>query len=86
MSKQFIEASVTILLGIIGVAVIAVLVSSQAKTSAVIGAASGGFASDLLCALSPVIGGSCGGGRSLIPQVDSSVTFPTLGRGGVLQP
>ena len=60
MSDQLISSIVTILTAIIGVAILAVIVSPNARTSSVIGAASKGFAQDLGAALSPVTGGSLG--------------------------
>jgi hypothetical protein len=48
---------VTILVAIIGVAVLATLVSKQANTAGVIKAASGGFAQMLGAATGPVSGG-----------------------------
>lgn len=57
MSEQLITSIVTVLTAIIGVAILAVLVSNQANTVGVIKAASSGFATDLSAALSPVTGG-----------------------------
>lgn len=62
MSEQLINSVVTVLTAIIGVAIIAVLVSKQANTSGVIQAGSQGFATDLQTALSPVTGGTGGFG------------------------
>jgi hypothetical protein len=52
---------VTILMAIIGVAILAVLVSKQANTTNVIGAASQGFSGALGTALSPITGNALGG-------------------------
>ena len=85
MSERFIAAGVTILIGIVGVAVIAVLMSRQSNTTGLIQAGSQGFAQDLLCALSPITGGSCGG-FGLTPSVNSTITFGngiTPGIGGL---
>jgi PRD1 phage membrane DNA delivery len=60
MSDQLITSIVTVITAIIGVAILAVLVSPKAQTSAVIGAASRGFAADLGAALAPVSGGGLG--------------------------
>lgn len=46
---------------IVGVAVVAVLVSRNSQTPSVIGAATGGFAQDLAAAVSPITGGGIGG-------------------------
>lgn len=53
---QIMEAVVTIALGIIGVAFLAVLVSRNAQTPAVIQAAASGFGNSLDVAISPVTG------------------------------
>jgi uncharacterized membrane protein YbjE (DUF340 family) len=70
MSEQLITSVVTVLLAITGVAIIAVLVSKNANTSAVIGAGASGYSQALSTALSPVTGGSgtfnFGGGASYL--------------------
>lgn len=71
MSEKFIGASVAILLGIVGVAVLATLVSKQANTSNVISAGAGGFACVLRTALTGV--NACG--DNLTPDVNSTITF-----------
>jgi hypothetical protein len=75
MSEKFLASGVTILTGIIGVAVIALLVSRQANTSAVIGASASGFSGALCTALSPITGQCVGGSGGLIPSVNSTITF-----------
>jgi hypothetical protein len=77
MSEKFITAGVTILIAIVGVAVLALLVSKSSNTSAVLSASSGGFRDALCTALSP-IGVKCGSANSLIPNVNSTITFPGL--------
>jgi hypothetical protein len=62
MTDQLITSVVTVLTAILGVAVLAVLVSRNSQTSNVIRAAAGGFSQDLTAALSPL---SAGGGLSL---------------------
>jgi len=57
---QFGDSIVTVLLAIIGVAVIAVLVSKQAQTGSVLGAGGSALANAISCAESPVTGASCG--------------------------
>lgn len=69
MSDQLIGGFVTVATAIIGVAIIAVLVGSNARTSQVIGAAGNAFSSALGVAEAPVTGGSAFGG----------VQLPTLG-------
>lgn len=52
------EAGVTIALAIVGLAIVAVLVSNKANTTGVIQAGASGFANDLGVAESPVTGAS----------------------------
>lgn len=58
MGDQLISSVVTVLSAIVGLAIIAVLVSKQANTSGVISAGGSAFASDLQAAVSPITGGS----------------------------
>lgn len=67
MSDKLFGSLVTIATALIGVAIISVLVSQQANTSAVIKAATGGFAQDLSTAISPVTGGS--GSSISVPSI-----------------
>lgn len=64
MSDSLATSIVTVLLAVIGVAVIAVLVSPKAQTSSVIGAGSRGFSNILGSALSPITGGTFTGGAA----------------------
>lgn len=69
MTDQLISSVVAVLTAIIGVAIIAVLVSKNANTTGVIQAGGSAFSSALGTALSPVTGGStfgsfAGGGTS----------------------
>ena len=57
MSDQLITSVVTVVTAIIGVAILAVLVSRNSQTVNVVKAASTGFATDLGAALSPLTGG-----------------------------
>jgi len=57
VGDQLISSVVTVLTALVGVAIIAVLVSKQANTSGVIQAGASGFAQDLSAAVSPVTGG-----------------------------
>ncbi len=71
MSEQLVTAVVTVLMAIVGVAIIAVLVSKNANTSQVIGAGSSAFSQSLSTALSPVTGAqggtfNFGGGASYL--------------------
>jgi hypothetical protein len=67
MTEQLITSIVTVLTAIIGVAILAVLVSNQSNTSGVIKAASSGFAYDLQAALSPVTGSGINFGGISLP-------------------
>lgn len=60
MAESLITSIVTVATAIIGVAIIAVLVSRQSNTAGVIQAGAGGLAQDISAAVSPVTGG--GGG------------------------
>ena len=70
---------VTVATAIVGLAIIAVLVSNNAQTGNVIGAATGGFAQDLSAAVSPVTGagGAFGGfqNQSFMGGVSSGPTL-----------
>ena len=70
MGDKALTGFIAILTAIIGVAIIAVLVSKNANTTAVIGAGSQGFSQSLATALSPITGGSgnfnFGGGASYL--------------------
>jgi uncharacterized membrane protein YbjE (DUF340 family) len=58
MSDQLITSVVTVLTAIVGVAIIAVLVSKNANTSGVIQSGGSAFSQALATAVSPVTGGS----------------------------
>lgn len=58
MSDHLIASIVTVMTAIIGVAIIAVLVSQKAQTSSVISSAGNAFANDLTAAVAPVTGAS----------------------------
>jgi PRD1 phage membrane DNA delivery len=60
MSEQLVSSVTSVLLAIVGVAIIAVLVSKNANTTSVIGAGGSAFAQDLGTAVSPLTGGSLG--------------------------
>jgi len=69
MSDKLITATVTVVLAIIGVAVIAMLVSGKSDTGGVLSAGGKGFSQMLCAALSP-LGINCG-----VPSVTSSISF-----------
>ena len=62
MGDKAITGLITIITAIIGVAIIAVLVSQKSNTSGVLTAGGKAFSSILQTAVSPVSGGSLGGG------------------------
>ena len=62
MGDQLITSVTSVLMAIVGVAIIAVLVSKNANTTGVIQAGSQGFSGALGTALSPVTGSSGGFG------------------------
>ena len=64
MSESLITSVVTVLMAIVGVAIIAVLVSKNANTTGVIQAGGSAFSGALGTALSPVTGGGGFGGFS----------------------
>ena len=57
MGEQLISSVTTVLVAIVGLGILAVLVSKQANTSGVINAGGRAFSSSLLAAEAPVIGG-----------------------------
>ncbi len=59
--NQTVEAIAAIVAGIIGVAIVAVLVSSNAKTSDVISSSGSALAGVIKAAVQPVAGGSTSG-------------------------
>ena len=69
MSYQLITAVVSIVLGIIGLAALATVLSGQAQTSNVIKSASGGLATDISAATNPYSGGN--GGLGSLPSLGS---------------
>ncbi len=64
MGDHIIASGVAVATAIVGLAIIAVLVSRQANTSGVIQSAGSAFATDLAAAVSPITGGSGFGGFS----------------------
>lgn len=70
---QLTDAALTIVLAIIGVAILAVLVSRKSQTTSVIQAAASGFSNALGMAMSPVTGTSA--------SIDTSYPRSALGGG-----
>jgi hypothetical protein len=77
MQSHLGEQIVTILTAIVGVAIIAVLVSRNANTAGVISAAASGFATALKAATAPVTGGG-GLNTSLGPVTGFTGGTPNL--------
>ena len=67
MGDQLISSVVTVLTAIIGVAIIAVLVSNKAQTGSVLTAGGNAFATDLEAATAPVTGSN--------PQIGGGLGF-----------
>lgn len=57
---NFLDTATTIAMGIIGVAIVAVLVSNRSQTSSVIQSMASGFGNTLGVAMTPVTGASAG--------------------------
>lgn len=55
--NEFWSGVVTVATAIVGIAILAVIVSRNSQTPSVIGAATQGFAQDIQAAVSPVTGG-----------------------------
>jgi len=64
-ANELIQGVINVAIAIVGIAIIAVLVSRQADTAGVITAASRGLGSAIGSAVSPVTGGSAFGGASV---------------------
>ena len=73
MSDHIVTSLVTVLMALIGVAIIAVLVSKQANTTGVLNAGGSAFSGVLGTALSPVVNG--GGGFSFTGGAPGSFPF-----------
>ncbi len=71
MNNSMVESVVTILTAIVGVAILALLVSKKSNTAAVIQSAASGFSNALGTAVSPVTGAS----------INFNVGYPSTGFG-----
>ena len=83
MNRELFEPIVTIAAGIIGIAMVAVLVSQKANTSGVLAAAGGAFSNAVSAAVSPVTGNSAapnvnGGPGSDLQRKPVPLESPTL--------
>ena len=80
MGREIFEPLVTIAAGVIGVAIIAVLVSNKAQTGEVLAAAGGAFSNVLSAATAPVTG------NASAPNVNAGVSnngMLSLGGGAI---
>jgi hypothetical protein len=71
VNNQMIESIVTILTAIVGVAILALLVSKKSNTSGVIQSAASGFSNALATAVSPVTGNN----------IQTNLGYPATGFG-----
>jgi hypothetical protein len=81
MGREMFEPIVTIVAGIIGIALVAVLVSNKANTSGVFAAAGGAFSNAISAAVSTVTG------NSAVPNVNAGASSSNgfnVGSGGSL--
>lgn len=69
MNEHTITTTVSVILAFLGIAVLAVVVSSNAQTGSVLKAGGNSVANLLRCALSPITGAACG------TSVTSSISF-----------
>ena len=70
------SGAVSIALAIVGIAILAVLVSRQSNTAQVVQAAAGGFAADIEAAVSPVTGGGNALGGMTLSGGGASSIYP----------
>ncbi len=75
MNKDLFEPVVTIFAGIIGIAIVAVLVSQKSNTAGVFAAAGGAFSNAVSAAVSPVTG------NSAAPNVNAGYAANGFGAG-----
>jgi hypothetical protein len=76
MGERTITGIVTVITAIIGVAIVAVLVSNQANTANVLTAGGGAFSNILKTAVSPVTGGGLGNGLFGATGGSNTLSFP----------
>lgn len=77
MGEKAITATVGVIIAVIGVAIVAVIVSKQSDTANVLGAGGNALASVLKAAVSPVTGG--GSGALSLPSLGSTSLNPGFG-------
>jgi hypothetical protein len=59
------QGIISVLLAIVGIAIVAVIVSQRSQTADVVSAAAKGFAADIEAAVSPISGSNMMGGMTL---------------------
>lgn len=64
MSDQLVTGLITVAIAIVSLAMLSVVLSNSANTAGVVQATTGGFATDLEAAVSPITGGSALSGLS----------------------
>lgn len=75
MDDKLQNSIIGVLLAVLGVGTIGVIVSKNANTPNVIAQTGQSFAQAIACAVSPITGGSCSNGATL---VSSTISFPTI--------
>lgn len=70
---KYVSAGVSIALAIVGLAIVAVLVSKNANSTSVIGQSGQSFAQAIACAVSPITGNPCGSGS--LTSITSSINY-----------
>lgn len=73
MGDKFVSDGLSVALALIGLAIVAVIVSNNAKTTSVIGQSGQSFAQAIACAVSPITGNPCGSGS--LTSIASSITY-----------
>ena len=71
------QGIITVLLAVVGIAIVAVLVSQKSQTASVLGAAAQGFAADIEAAVSPVTGSNVLGGMTLSTPGGAGSIYPS---------
>ena len=70
------QGIITVMLAIVGIAIVAVIVSQKSQTADVVYAAARGFAADIEAAVSPVVGSNVMGGMTLSSPGGASSIYP----------
>lgn len=81
MNQHAISSGVAAILAILGLAIVAVMVSNAAQTGSVFTTTGASLANVIRCALSPVTGGTCVGIKKQATDVTSSFCVPGIDPG-----